>query len=151
MAVANTSQIFSSKGVISWQTLTTANTAKDGTGTVALIFTADASNGGRVERIRAVPLGTNTASVLRIFINNGSDPTTAANNTMYAQATLAATTNSEVAALTMVEFPNALTIADGTAFPLVLPPGYRLYATIGTTVAAGYAVCAVGGSYVANT
>jgi len=151
MAVANTSQIFSSKGVISWQTLTTANTAKDGTGTVALIFTADASNGGRVERIRAMPLGTNVASVLRIFINNGSDPTTAANNTLYAQATLAATTNSEVAALTMVELPNALTIADGTAFPLVLPPGYRLYATIGTTVAAGYAVCAIGGSYIANT
>lgn len=150
MAVANTSQLFSSKGVIAWQTLTTANTAKDGTGTVALIFTADASNGGRVERVRAVPLGTNTASVLRIFINNGSDPTTAANNTMYCQATLAATTNSEVAALTMVEFPNALTIADGTAFPLVLPPGYRLYATLGTTVAAGYAVCAIGGSYVAN-
>ena len=82
MAVANTSQIFSSKGQIAWQTLTTANTAKDGTGTVALIFTADASNGGRVERVRAVPLGTNTASVLRIFINNGSDPTTAANNTI---------------------------------------------------------------------
>ena len=151
MAAANTSQIFSSKGVIGWQTLTTANTAKDGTGTVALIFTADASNGGRVERIRAMPLGTNTASVLRIFINNGSDPTVAANNTMYAQATLAATTNSEVAALATVELPNALTIADGTAFPLVLPPGYRLYATLGTTVAAGYAVCAVGGSYVANT
>ena len=151
MAAANTSQIFCSKGVIGWQTLTTANTAKDGTGTVALIFTADPSNGGRVERIRAMPLGTNTASVLRIFINNGSDPTVAANNTMYAQATLAATTNSEVAALATVELPNALTIADGTAFPLVLPPGYRLYATLGTTVAAGYAVCAVGGSYVANT
>lgn len=150
MAAANTSQIFSSKGVIGWQTLTTANTAKDGTGTVALIFTADASNGGRVERIRAVPLGTNVATVLRIFINNGSDPTTAANNTLYAQATLAATTNTEIAALAAVELPNALTVADGTAFPLVLPPGYRIYATLGTAVAAGYAVQAIGGSYVAN-
>lgn len=150
MAAANTSQIFSSKGVIGWQTLTTANTAKDGTGTVALIFTADASNGGRVERIRAVPLGTNVASVLRIFINNGSDPTTAANNTLYAQVSLAATTNTEVAALAPVELPNALGVPDGTAFPIVLPPGYRLYATLGTSVSAGYAVSAHGGSYAAN-
>lgn len=150
MAAANTSQIFSSRGVISWATITAANTAKDGTGTVNLIFTADASNGGRVERIRAVPLGTNVATVLRIFINNGSDPTTAANNTLYAQATLAATTNTEIAALAAVELPNALTVADGTAFPLVLPPGYRIYATLGTAVAAGYAVQAIGGSYVAN-
>lgn len=148
---ANTTQIFSSKGVISWATLSAANTAKDGTGTTALIFAADATNGGRVERIRAVPLGTNVATVLRIFVNNGSDPANAANNILYAQVTLAATTNSEAAALQMVELPNAATVVDGTAFPLVLPPGYRLYAALGTAVSAGYAVCAIGGSYAPNT
>lgn len=144
---ANTSQIFSRVGSVQWGTVATANTAKDGTGTVVTVFTADATNGGRVERLRFRALGTNVATVARVFINNGSTNATAANNTLYAEITLAATTNSEVAATVLQEFPNANTIADGTAFPLVLPPGYKLNITIGTTVAAGYAVTAVGGAY----
>ena len=144
---ANTSPIYSRVGSISWGSadgdggaagpLKTANTAKDGTGTVLTIFTADATNGGRVERIRARPAGTNVATVLRIFINNGSSSATPANNVLYAEMTLAATTLSEVAALAVSEIPNAATVPDGTGFPLVLPPGYKLLATLGTTVAAG--------------
>ena len=78
---ANTMPIYTKLGQISYNstTLTTANTAKDGTGTTQLIFTAGA-DGGRVERIRVRALGTNVATVLRIFINNGSAPTVAANN-----------------------------------------------------------------------
>jgi hypothetical protein len=140
---ANTTPIYSKAGQIAWGTLTAANTAKDGTGTVVTIFTAG-PDGGRVERVRAKALGTNVATVLRIFVNNGSDPTVAANNAMIAEATLAATTLSEVAALTQVEIP---TSSDQNAFPLVLPPGYKLTATIGTAVAAGYHVLAIGGSY----
>ena len=124
--------------------------ANDYTGAGAnnvLVFTADATNGGRVERIRARPAGTNVATVLRIFINNGSSSATPANNVLYAEMTLAATTLSEVAALAVSEIPNAATVPDGTGFPLVLPPGYKLLATLGTTVAAGYFVAAVGGAY----
>lgn len=144
---ANTSPIYSLLGSIQWGTVATANTAKNGTGTVVTIFTADATNGGRVERVRFRALGTNTATVARIFINNGSDPTTATNNTLYAEITLPATTLSEVAALVLQEIPNPLNIIDMSGFPLVLPPGYKLNVTIGTTVAAGYAVTAVGGKY----
>jgi hypothetical protein len=138
---ANTSQIFSRVGQINWaQSITSANTATDGTGTVSTIFTADASNGGRVEMVRARALGTNVATVLRIFVNNGSTNATAANNTLWAEITLPATTASNAAAL-----------ADqyiGTPFfPLVLPPGYKLNATIGTAVSAGYSVTAAGGAY----
>lgn len=141
---ANTIPIYSKEGQISFSTLIqTANTAKDGTGTVALIFTAGA-NGARVERVRARAVGTNVATVLRIFINNGSDPTTAANNVLYAEKTIAATTLIETAELVLNELP---TTTDTTAFPLVLPPNYRLYATIGTTVAAGLRVTAIGSSY----
>lgn len=142
---ANTIPIYTKLGQIGFSsiTLTTGNTAKDGTGTTALLFTAGA-DGARVERIRARALGTNVATVLRIFINNGSDPAVAANNVLYAEKTIAATTLSEAAELALNELP---TTTDPTAFPLVLPPNYRLYCCIGTTVAAGLKVTAIGGTY----
>ena len=142
---ANTIPIYSKGGQINWSTtlVKTANTAVDGTGTVAILFTAGA-DGGRVERIRARAAGTNVVSVLRIFINNGLDPTNAANNILYAEMTLTATTISQVATLLLQELPNTV---DTTAFPLVLPAGYQITATIGTTVAAGWYLSAYGSSY----
>jgi hypothetical protein len=141
MAV-NTTPIFSKVGDIQWIALTTAQTNMDGTN-ATLLFTADATNGGRVERIQAKALGTNVASVLRIFINNGSTSGTAANNTLVAEITLPATTASAVASNLPQVFPNA----NDVVFPIVLPPGYRLYAALGTTVAAGWQVTALGGKY----
>lgn len=141
---ANTTPIYSKAGLISFsELLKTANIAKDGTGVTSLIFTAGA-DGARVERVRIKPVGTNVATVVRIFINNGSDPTVAANNVLYAEKTIAANTLSEVAESVLNELP---TITDTTAFPLVLPPSYRLYATIGTTVAAGIRITAIGSTY----
>ena len=141
---ANTTPIYSKAGQISFSALLqTANTAKDGTGATQLIFTAGA-DGARVERIRIKPVGTNVATVVRIFINNGSDPASAANNVLYAEKTIAANTLSEAAESVLNELP---TITDTTAFPLVLPPSYRLYATIGTTVAAGVVITAIGSTY----
>lgn len=134
---ANTIPIFPLTPKLTWGTdLQTANTAKDGTGTVVTLMTAGA-NGSRVDYLRARATGTNTATVLRIFINNGSDPTVAANNVLFTEATIAATTLSEVAAL-----------ADNTIqLDLVLPAGYKLTATIGTTIAALLKVSAVYGDY----
>ena len=37
--------------------------------------------------------------------------------------------------------------ADPTAFPIVLPAGYKILATVGTTVASGYMMSAIGGTY----
>lgn len=145
---ANTLQLFSGVPATGpTAVLTTSNTAVDGTGTVVLLFTAHATYGSRVDRVRATPLGTNVASVLRIFINNGSDPTTAGNNQYYAQVSLPSTTLNQAAAIAPAELPNNATITDATAFPIALPPGYRLYATIGTTVAAGWSVVATGGHF----
>jgi hypothetical protein len=136
---ANTRPIYTRAGDVQWgaTAITTANTAKDGTGTVLLVFTADATEGGFIQRIRFRPAGTNVATVARIFINNGSTPTTAANNIFFDDITLSAITNSEVAQQTMFELP----------VNLALPAGYRIYCTIGTTVAAGWYVSAVGGKY----
>jgi hypothetical protein len=141
---ANTIPIYSKAGQISWSPLIqTANTAKDGTGSAVVIFTAGVE-GARVERVRVKAAGTNVATVLRIFINNGSNAEVAANNILYTEATIAATTLSEVATLALTEFPNT---TDTTAFPMVLPAGYKLLVTIGTSVAAGLYVSAVGSSY----
>ena len=100
---ANTSPIYSLAPIVAWGTLTTANTAKDGTGTVVTVFTADATEGGRIEKIKIRAAGTNVATVLRVFLNNGSTNATAANNTLYTESTIAATTLSEVAALADTE------------------------------------------------
>jgi len=142
---ANIYAIYTKVPKINWSgILKTANTAKDGTGTVETIFTAGAE-GGRVERVRVRAIGTNIATVLRLFINNGGANSTPANNVLYAEITLAATTLSETAALLNTnEFPNP---ADYTAFPIALPPGYKLLATVGTTIAAGVVLTAIGGDY----
>jgi hypothetical protein len=136
--VLNTKPIYSRSPQVEWgAALNAANTAKDGTGTVSTVFTADATNGGRVEKLKIRALGTNVATVLRIFVNNGSTNATAANNSLYHEATIAATTLSEVAQL-----------ADNEIFlNLALPPGYKILCTIGTVVAAGLQVTGVGGKY----
>ena len=136
---ANTSPIFPLAPDIQWgaAAITTANTAKDGTGTVVTVFTADATNGGRVKKVIARAIGTNVATVLRIFVNNGSTNATPGNNVLIAEMTLSATTLSEVAALASYELP----------LDLDMPAGYKLNATIGTTVSAGYMLSAVGSKF----
>jgi hypothetical protein len=134
----NTKPIFSSVPVVGFSgLLKTANTNMDGTGTVLTAFTADAANGGRIEKLKVRALGTNIATVLRVFINNGSDPTTATNNALYSEMTLAATTASATTALADSEL----------ALNLALPAGYKINVTVGTTVAAGFHVIGVGGKY----
>src|SRR5690348_2394342 len=109
--------------------LTAANTAMDGTGTVGTIITAGA-NGTRVNRLRIVHRGTNVATVMRIFENNGSTNATPANNNLVAEITVAANTLSQVAASVFYDLP----------LNIVLKPGYKLNYTIGTAVAAGHSV-----------
>ena len=79
---ANTSPIFvgtPNTGI--YAGITAANTATDGTGTVYTVFTAGA-NGSYVRRLLIKPLGTNVATVMRVFVNNGSSQGTAANNVL---------------------------------------------------------------------
>ena len=138
---ANTQPIFSNQGFIKWGTaITAANTAPDGSGTVTTIATGNASGnaaGNFIQKIIARPLGTNVASVARLFANNGSANTTAANNALVAEVTLPAVTLSQVAAMTGVEIP----------LNLVLPASYNINAALGTAVAAGWMFTAVGGQY----
>ena len=114
--------------------------AKDGTGTVNTVATGNnaGNNAGNfVQKLIARPLGTNIATVLRVFINNGGVNTTAANNSLIAELTLPATTLSEVAAQPDYVLP----------LNFALPAGFKINATIGTAVAAGYQVSVIGGQY----
>jgi hypothetical protein len=134
---ANTAPIYTRVPDVQWGVLTAANTAKDGTGTVATIFTADATEGGYVHGIKLKPLGTNVASVARFFINNGSTNATATNNSMFADQSLIGTANTETAGLLEYWIPvNA-----------PLPPGYKINMTLGTAVAAGWQATVFGGKY----
>jgi len=134
----NTVPIFPLVPQISWGTnLTTANTAKDGTGTIVTVFTAKAVDGSRLDYLKSRARGTNVATVLRVFINNGSDPTTAANNVLFMERTIPATTVSEIAELADVYIP----------MDISMPAGYKINVTIGTTVVAGLMVTAIGGEY----
>lgn len=116
---------------------TTANTLFDGTGTVATIFTADATNGSKIETVTLENLGTNVATVVRFFINNGSTNATASNNALVYEVTWATNTASQVAASTPTTWQANL----------YLPAGYKLNATIGTAVASGILISAQGGDF----
>ena len=137
---SNTAPIYSKIGDVQWSisAATAANTTTDlTTGTIYPCFSADSTNGGYVQRIRFRPLGTNTTSVARIWVNNGSTTGTAANNTLIDEITLNSTTASQIASLSNYELP----------LNFALPPSYRIYVTLGTEVAAGYDVTVFGGKY----
>jgi hypothetical protein len=133
----NTSPIFLLTPVVSWApTGTAANTNLDGTGTVAAVFTAG-TNGSKIEKVILEALGTNVATVIRLFVNNGLATSTGTNNTLVYEIPLAANTISQTAASARVE----------VAIDLVLPAGFKLTCSTGTAIAAGVQVTAVGGNY----
>ena len=137
---ANTAPIYSKVADIQWASsiVQSANTTTDlTTGTIYPIFTADTTNGGYVQRIRFRPLGSNAATVARVWINNGDDPTISSNNSMWDEIAIALTTVSQTAAQATYELP--------LNFPL--PANYRLYVTLGTVVASGFDVTVIGGKY----
>jgi hypothetical protein len=138
---ANPNPIFSKAGAIGGIASTTLLTATgDYTGIGAnniLIFTAGATDGGFVQRVRLKAIGTNTATVARFYINNGSTNGTATNNVFYGEVSLPSITANNAAATVDVDYP----------MNFALPAGYRLYAGLGTTVASGWVASVIAGTY----
>ena len=138
---ANPNPIFSKAGAVGGIGSTTLTTLTgDYTGVSAnniLIFTADATNGGFVQRIRLKAIGTNIATVARIYINNGSTSATATNNVFYGEVSLPATTATTTAATVDIDYP----------MNFALPAGYKLYAGLGATVASGWVASVIAGAY----
>ena len=143
---ANTVPIFPDKSNISWATLTTANTAMDGTGLTQVAFVAGAE-GSRIDQIKVRSLGTNDATVLRIFINNGQDLSVASNNSLVHEVGMLATTAIQTDALADC----IVLITEGNADPICpipyLPSNYKLLVTIGTSAVSGIQVTVFGADY----
>lgn len=135
----NNDPIYSRVGAIGLNTgITSAQNTYDGAGANdTLVFTADATNGSFVQRLRFKAKGTNVATVARIYINNGSANTTAANNVFYGEFSLPATTAIATAATLDLDY--------GINF--ALPAGWKIYVGLGTAVAAGWTVSTVAGNY----
>ncbi len=134
---ANTAPIFSLTPIISWSgNLTSATNNYDGTSGTTLAYTAG-SFGSYVRMMTAEAAGSNVASVVRIFINNGATTGTASNNTLFAQFSLPATTAIATASTAHIEIP----------LNVQLPNGYKLYVVLATAVAAGWNFTVHGGDY----
>jgi hypothetical protein len=117
----------------------TANATTDLTsGTIYLLFTADATNGSYVQRIRfRATVATTVATVARIWLNNGSTTGTATNNILYDEISLPLTTTSATASTIGYELP----------LGFALPAGWRIYGTMGTTSSNGWAATVIAGDY----
>jgi hypothetical protein len=52
--------------------IATANTNRDGSGTIGTVFTADATDGSVVDHVDICATGTTTAGVVRLYVHNGT-------------------------------------------------------------------------------
>ena len=115
--------------------ISTANTNRDGTGTIGTIFTAGAS-GSRIDAINIKATGTTTAGMIRLFIHDGT------NARLLTELPVLALTPSA----TLPSWETQLNTNTMTqVLPLVLPTGYSLRAA--TNNAETFNVIALGGDF----
>lgn len=87
--------------------ISTANTARDGTGTLATVFTAGTS-GSRIDDVHIVALATTTAGMIRLFLHDGTT------SRLWKEVSVSANTPSgTVAAFTASLFNQNLILATG--------------------------------------
>lgn len=137
---ANADPIWSKAPDVQWIVIpsgTAANTALDGTGTVFTAFTADATNGGFVQTLRVKAPSVSAATVMRIFINNGSTNTTAANNSLIDELAIPVTTSSNTTASPTWEVP----------IYRAIPAGYKINICLGTSVTGAVMGTVFGGKF----
>ncbi len=143
MAAPNAEPIYSRVGDVQWAVnMTAANNTIDITsGTSYLVYTADATNGGYVRelRLKANPSQNTAATVLRVWVNNGSSTGTDTNSALIDELGIPATTASATAPTPTFVLP----------LNFALPPGYKIYVTLGTAPGgSGEFMCTViGGKY----
>jgi hypothetical protein len=143
MAVSNF-PAFAQTPRVSGGKLLTANTARDGTGANAVVIYMAGQNGARIDKIKVQPKGSNVATVLRLFANNGSDSSVGSNNFLVFEKTLPLSTAAENAEITGYDLWDTGGQVKTPPIPH-LPAGGKLIATIGTTVASGIDITVFGG------
>lgn len=147
----NTNPIYTKIGAITGVAIGgSANTKSDGQGTIGtdifLVFTADATNGSFVQRIRFSPYATTAATptsptTIRVFVSSAtSGATTSANAWLFAEASAAAqTADHSTTAIQFLEIP----------LNFALPASYTILATCHVVNAAstGWNATVFGGTY----
>lgn len=138
----NVQPIFARVGKMGQAQLAAAVTGADLSTNAGLIFTADATNGSIVNEVRVkyLPGTTTAATAFRVWINNGGTLSTTTNNSLVTEITIPIITTSQIAATPDYVIP----LSRGG---IVLPPSYRMYATIGTYSTGTFMVSAYGGDY----
>jgi len=115
--------------------ISTANTARDGTGTIGTVFTAG-SSGSRIDAIDIKATGTTTAGMIRLFIHDGT------NARLLTELPVVALTPSA----TLPAWEAQLnTNSMSQVLPIVIPTGYSLRAS--TNNAETFNVIAMGGDF----
>lgn len=115
--------------------ISTANTNRDGTGTIGTVFTAGAS-GSRIDAISLKAVGTTTAGAIRLFIHDGT------NARLLTEVPVVAITPSG----TLPSWETQMNTNTMTqVLPIILPTGYSLRAS--TNNAETFNVIAVGGDF----
>lgn len=114
--------------------ISTANTNRDGTGTIGTVFTAGA-NGSRIEQIGIVPDAAVTAGMVRLYIYTG------AAYFLFKEIPVQALTPSGTSPVQ----PFWMASGNNIEMPLILPNGYSLRAS--TNNAETFHITAVGGDF----
>lgn len=120
-------------------TITAANTATDGTGATgrALVVTANSSGFTHVPGLILKPLGTGAQTMIRVFLNNGSDPETAGNNALIKEIPIAASTLSTTTPMPEYGVDLNLRLAGHASTP------QRIYVTLTVAHTAGIKIIPV--------
>jgi hypothetical protein len=112
--------------------VTTANTNRDGTGTIATIFTAG-SSGSRIEMVEIQAIVTTTAGMIRLYIHDGT------NARLFREQPIGANTVSASVPGFFIAIPF------GDMSPLLLANGYSLRAS--TEKSETFNITAFGGDF----
>lgn len=144
---ANTAPIYTLTPRTTWGSLTAAETANDGTDANDLSLFTAGSNGSFVQKVCFMPRSTSSsqttnATVLRIYINNGSTHSTASNNTLYREVGAGAIS------VAVAPASSAAVQSFEVLLNIQLPASYVLYVGL-TSLAANtaWAAQAIGGDY----
>lgn len=122
-------------------TISTANTARDGSGTMGVVFVAGPS-GSRIDQIFINATATTTAGLVKLYISRTSDVNTTANTHLIQEIPVTAVTPSA----TVAAFARVLNSSVNVdLLPIFLPAGYTLRAD--TTIANAFRVMAIGGDF----
>lgn len=117
--------------------ISTANTARDGTGAIANVFTAG-TNGSRIDLIVVQATGTTTNGMIRFFIHDGTS------SSLFDEIAVRAVTPSGTVPAFSFSVGEKGEI-NNSKYPIILPMGYSLRAS--TNNAETFNVIVFGGDF----